>query len=321
MLPDALRRPAVFLGLLGLLLAASCLCFMTFNAQGQWDFVLALRGKKLLMLLTVAYAVGVSTLLFQTLTHNPVLTPSLLGYDALYLLMQTAMVWLVGAAGVQVLGVAGKFSVEAPLMMAASWLLFQTLMRHSNGDLARLILVGVIFGVLFRSLNSLLQRLIDPAQFATAQISYFAQFTSVEPTLLLMGMVIMAISAIWIWRMRYALDVLQLGRNAAISLGVNYARLSRAVLLWVALLVSVATALVGPVSFFGLLVCALVNALSPTQKHSIRLPAAGLMAAIILIIGQTLFEHVLGLSGALSVVIEFTGGLVFLWLVLRRPRR
>lgn len=310
--------PASFLITLTVLLFTAAVLFMTYNAHGHWDFVLSLRGKKLLMLLTVAYAVGVSTLLFQTLTNNPILTPSLLGYDALYMLTQTALVFFLGGTGYTILSAAGKFAIEAPLMMAASLLLFRLLMNKSGGDLARLILVGVIFGVMFRSINNLLQRLIDPAQFVTAQVSYFAQFTSVNPILLGIGMAIMVVSAVWIWRMRHPLDLLMLGRVQATSLGVDYPRFSRTVLLWVALLVSVATALVGPVSFFGLLVCAMVNALSPTMYHTTRIPAAFLMAALVLVVGQTVFEQILGLKATLSVVIEFLGGVVFLWLILHR---
>lgn len=66
------------------LLLVSCALFMTLNVKGDWDFVLNLRLTKLAALLMVAYAVGVSTQLFQTLTNNPILTPSILGFDSLY---------------------------------------------------------------------------------------------------------------------------------------------------------------------------------------------------------------------------------------------
>lgn len=309
-----------FLSLLVLLLLLASVLFMTYGVKGSWDFVLMLRGKKLLMLLTVAYAVGVSTLLFQTLTHNNILTPGLLGYDSLYLLLQTLMVFALGATGFTLLGAVGKFVLEAPLMILASLLLFRTLNQQSSGDLARLILTGMIFGVMFRSLNSLLQRMLDPAAFTVAQIQYFAQFTSVNVPLLIMGLLVMLFSAVWIWRMRYQLDVLLLGRHTAIALGIDYVPFSRQILLWIALLVSVSTALVGPVSFFGLLVCALVNLCTPNMHHHIRMPAVFLMASIVLIFGQTVFEHMLGMQGVLSVVIEFLGGLVFLWLVLKPQR-
>ncbi|MDF7676295.1 iron chelate uptake ABC transporter family permease subunit [Neisseriaceae bacterium ESL0693] len=314
------RSGTRFLGILILLLMISSVLFMTYGVRGSWDFVLMLRGKKLLMLLTVAYAVGVSTLLFQTLTNNNILTPGLMGYDSLYLLLQTLMVFFLGATGFTLLGTVGKFALETPLMLIASILLFRTLNKQSGGDLARLILVGMIFGVMFRSLNSLLQRMLDPAAFTVAQIQYFAQFTSVNVPLLIVGIVVMLISAIWIWRMRYRLDILMLGRHAAIALGLDYVAFSRQVLLWIALLVSVSTALVGPVSFFGLLVCALMNVCAPHLHHRIRIPAVFLTAAIVLVFGQTVFEHLLGMQGVLSVVVEFLGGVVFLWLVLKPQR-
>lgn len=322
-MPDPVHRlrPAAYLLLLLGLLCAACAAYLTLHARGQWDFILALRGKKLLLLLVVAYAIGVSALIFQTLTHNPILTPGLLGYDALHLLLQTLLVWLLGATGFHQLDPAAKFALQLPLMLAASWLLFQTLTHQHAHDLTRMILTGVIFGVLFRSLNGLLQRLLDPARFVTAQTSHFASFTTIHPILLLTGLLIALASAYCLWRMRHALDLLLLGRNAATALGLDHTRTTRRLLLWSALLVSTATALVGPASFFGLLVCALVNTLTPEAHHRTRLPAAFLTAALILVTGQTLFEHLLHMQAALSVLIEFAGGILFLWLVLRRRPR
>lgn len=75
------------------ILLLSIILFLTLNVNGYWDFALPLRGKKLLALMVVGYAIGVSTLLFQTLTHNPILTPSLLGFDSLYVLLQSLLVF------------------------------------------------------------------------------------------------------------------------------------------------------------------------------------------------------------------------------------
>lgn len=143
------------------LLLVSCALFLTLNAHGNWDFVLPLRGAKLGALLLVAYAVGVSTLLFQTLTNNPILTPSLLGFESLYIFLQTLLVAVLGGVGYTHLPPLGKFGFEAAAMIGGSLLLFRILLKQGGRDLARMILTGVIFGILFRSLSSLLQRLID----------------------------------------------------------------------------------------------------------------------------------------------------------------
>lgn len=302
-----------------LLLLCSCLFFMLFNANGNWDFVIPFRGKKLLLLLTVAYTIGVSTLLFQTLTHNPILTPSILGFDSLYLLTQTLLVYFLGGIGFTLLDISFKFTIETGLMLIGALLLFRTLTKE-NSDLTRMLLIGVVFGVLFRSLNNLLQRMIDPEEFAVAQSSSFASFNTANPTLLFIGIAIALLSMFWIWQQRHKLDVLLLGKKQAIGLGVDYHRFSRHLLICCALLVSVSTALVGPILFLGLLVCAIVNAVSPTVSHAVRIPLTFLISGTTLVLGQTLFEQIFKLQGVLSVVIELLGGLVFIYLMLKKQK-
>ena len=271
------------------LLLVSCTLFLTLNANGNWDFILPLRATKLASLLLVAYAVGVSTLLFQTLTNNPILTPSILGFDSLYIFLQTLLVAVLGGVGYTHLPPMGKFGFELAAMVGGSLLLFQILLRQGGRDLVRMILIGVIFGILFRSLSSLLQRLIDPEEFAVAQAYTFASFNSVNQQMLAIAAVILFISSVFIWRERYRLDVHMLGRDQAINLGIPYTRHTLWLLAWVAVLVATSTALVGPVSFFGLLVAALANHFAPNMKHSTRLPMVFLTAALLLVAGQTVF--------------------------------
>lgn len=300
------------------LLLISCTVFLTINTQYQWAMIWQWRVPKLIALLVVAYAIGVSTLLFQTLTNNPILTPSILGFDFLYVFLQTLLVAVLGSTGYTQLSPLSKFSFELVMMIGGSLLLFQMLLRQGGRDLARMILMGVIFGILFRSLSALLQRLIDPEEFATAQAYTFASFNTINQDILGIGVILILISTFFIWRERHRLDVHLLGRNQAINLGIHYTHHTFTILLWVAVLIATATAVVGPVSFFGLLVAALANYFSHTIRHSVRLPMVFLVAAILLVAGQTIFEHFLGMKTVLSVVVEFAGGLVFLWLVLKR---
>ncbi|WP_201616131.1 iron chelate uptake ABC transporter family permease subunit [Psychrobacter urativorans] len=303
------------------ILLISAILFLTVNVNGYWDFALPLRGKKLLALMVVGYAIGVSTLLFQTLTHNPILTPSLLGFDSLYVLLQSLLVFFLGSISYTSINPIAKFGLEIVLMFGASLLLFKLLFSKSSQDLTRLILVGVIFGVLFRSLSALIARLINPDDFVVVQSASYAQFNTVNPDLLSISVIICAISAVFVWRWRYQFDVLMLGKDQAINLGINYQRLAFGLLTVIAILVATATALVGPVTFFGLLVCALTNRLARHMYHSERLILVSLVAMICLVLGQTVFEQVLGMAGVLSVVIELAGGLVFLVLIFMTHRR
>ena len=306
------------LGLLTLMLGAASLLWMFQGiGDGNRAFILNLRAIKLGALLTVAAAVGVSTMLFQTVAANRVLTPSIMGFDALYVLLQTVLVASLGVAGFAALPPVGKFLSEVVLMSALAALLFGTLFGRGARDIPRTILTGVILGVLFRSATGLVARLIDPSQYAIVQSTSFASFARANATLLPVGALLTVVTiglALWL---SPRLDVMGLGRNAAISLGLRFEKMVISTLLLVAVLVAVSTALVGPVAFFGLIVAGLAHGIARDHRHAVLLPAAALIAANILVIGQTLFERVLGQQATLSVVVEFAGGLFFLSLLLK----
>jgi len=306
--------------LLGLCAVIAVTAFMTLGARGNWGFILSFRGTKLAALILVATAVSVATILFQTLTSNRILTPSIMGFDALYVLVQTGLVFLLGGLGYSTLLPEAKFTLEVLLLTGAALTLFGTLLGSGMPDLFRMLLVGVVFGVFFRSLTSLLQRLIDPNEFAVVQGAFFASFNRLDTELLLASAVLILLCCAIAWRRRHVLDVMALGREQAISLGLNHRREVFIGLAIVTVLVAVSTALVGPVAFFGLLVSALAYEVMNTHRHGTVLAAAVLISVTILVGGQALFERVLGMAGSLSVVIEFLGGLVFLFLILRKVR-
>lgn len=309
---------------LALLGAAALLCitaFMTLGANGQWSFVIPFRGGKLVAMLLVAYAVAVSSVLFQTITHNRILTPAIMGFDALYLLIQAVVVFGFGQAAAAASHPVAAFLLEVCAMTAFACLLFRWLFSDAVRSLHLMMLVGIIFGLLFRSLSNFVVRLIDPNEFLVLQDRMFASFNSVRVELLPIALAAVFVASLLIWRMRRRYDVLALGRDISLNLGVDYRRTLMLTLAAIAVLVSVSTALVGPVTFFGLLVSNLAYQAMGSDKHKYTVPAATLLSVIFLVGGQTLLERVLGLNTTVSVVIEFVGGVMFLVLILRRGRR
>lgn len=305
--------------ILGAIAFAAIIAFMTLGLRGNVAFVLHLRGFKLLALLQVAVAIALSTVLFQTVTANRILTPSIMGLDALYLFGQTALIFTLGGLGYASLDSGLKFAAEVLLMIALAMGLLWPLLR-TRMDMNLMLLMGVTLGLLFRSLSALLSRLLDPNAFSVVQMASFANFNSLRADLTILGTIVTLGAALLCWRARHTLDIIGLGRETAIGLGVHWTKAAAGLLLLVAILVAVSTALVGPVAFFGLLVAALAERLMQTQRHALLLPAAVLVAIIVLVGGQTLLQHGLGGASTLGVVIEFAGGLVFLALLILRSR-
>lgn len=309
--------PALVVWGLGALAVVGVVLFMTVGARGDWGFLLAFRGGKVASMILVGYAIGVSTVLFQTVARNRILTPSIMGFDSLYALIQTGLVFVLGSTAVAGLDIHLRFVLEAGIMAAFAGALYRWLFSGGLRGLHLLMLVGIVFGVLFRSLASFLQRIIDPTEFLVVQDRLFASFNRPDAGLLTIAAVVVLAVSIAGLRWLAVLDVLALGREAAINLGIDHRRMVTRVLMAVSLLIAVSTALVGPLMFLGLLVANLAYMLVPTHRHALLLPAAALIAIVFLTFGQLVLEHVLAYDTALGIVIEFVGGLFFLFLLLR----
>ncbi len=311
------RRLALLCGLLAL----SCVAFMLLGAVGSWEFLLQFRLRRLAALLLVGICLSTATVLFQTIAGNRILTPSLIGFDALYILILTAMVQVLGLAGFAAIPAPVIFAINLAAMTALGMLLFGVLMFGAKGDMIKLVLTGIVAGILIRSLTEFLQRMIDPSEFQMIQAASFARFTHVDTGLLVLTAAASLPALALTWRVRFRLDVLALGSELATGLGENPQRGRKQVLALICVLVASATALAGPSGLFGLIVTALAYLVAPGTRHAVTLPTAALVGCIVLVAGQTVMERVLDLSTPLPVVVELLGGLVFLFLVLKRHIR
>lgn len=304
--------------LLAVLCVAAALGFLLINATGNLGFVLELRSKKMLGMIVVGWATGVATVAFQTVTHNRLLTPSIMGLDSLYVFIQSLLALILGVTFIGQIGVYPMFALNVGLMMLAMLGLIGLLFGGKNRSVYVLVLTGLVLGTVLRSASSLIQRMLDPTSFLVLQGNLFATFQTVNPELVWVALAIVAAGSVWLFKLIPELDVITLGRDAAVSLGVKYDSVVRQCLMIGTLLVCVSTALVGPITFLGLIVAALAHQIGGTGRHSILLPMAGLLGVLLLVGGQAILEQLFDLGTVLSVIIEFVGGIVFIWLVIRK---
>lgn len=252
-------------------------------------------------------SVGAATVMFQTVAHNRLLTPGIVGFDALFVLLQTTLVILLGGVGFVTPAADPEISDRVVLLMtAAAVALFSLVLRRGADDMTRLVLTGVIFGILMRGLSGFMQRIPDPSEFAVVQQATYATFGAVDPAqLAIAAPIFLGVLALSI-RIAPSLDVAALGRSQSLSLGVDHDRLVLLALTLISLLVAVATALAGPVTFLGLLAASLAAASIGTYRHRILIPAAATVGALILVFGQFIFERLLGFQSTLAVIVEFS---------------
>ena len=303
---------------LGVVAAIFIALYLSWNMSVViWPF----RLGKLVSLILIAYTIAVSTVLFQTVSNNRILTPSIMGFDQLYILIQTVVVYFVGSTVIYGVSDEVRFIAVALILTLFSTSLFTWLFSGTIKGLHMTLLIGVVFGGLFFSLRMLLQLQLNPDEAVNLTDVMFANFNRFNTNLIGIAVIIVVIVSLIGWRMRYLFDVLALGRDMAINLGVDYKQAVTRILVLVSIMVAVSTALVGPVTFFGLLVASLAYQFTPTAKHMSVLPVAILLSIIFLVGGQFILEQLFNMASRLSFIIEFVGGIVFLTLLIKGKLR
>ncbi|EAJ0593278.1 iron chelate uptake ABC transporter family permease subunit [Campylobacter jejuni] len=301
------------------------LIFLTLNMIGIFIFVglngfdeyaLKSRFLQIAAIIIVAICIAVSTVIFQTLCNNKILTPAIIGLDSLYMLLQSALIFSFGAANLSVYKNDINFLITLVCMVVFSLGLYKILFS-SDRSIYLIMLLGLVFGTLFSTLSSFFEVLIDPDEFMVIQGRMFASFDNIAFDVLILAYIISFLSFIWIFRYMKFLDPLNLGKDLAINLGINYQKISKQLMIIIAILTSISTALVGPITFLGLLVVNITYELFKTAKHSILLSACILISILALLGGVFFVSRVFDYNATISVVINFLGGIYFIYLVLK----
>ncbi|KAF1683603.1 iron chelate uptake ABC transporter family permease subunit [Veillonella sp. R32] len=311
------RRLLLLIGLFILALGAYLMINMS---TAQMAYALPRRLEKVVAVLLAGFGVAVSSILFQTITHNRILTPSIIGFDSLYLLIQGGVLFIFGSTVTGFLDESYYFLLNVALMVVFAELLFRFLFQREQSYIYFILLAGVVCGMLFRSAFSFFMLLLDPDQFYVLQNKMFASFNLIPTNLLGLAAVLTVVAIIYGWPLRRELDVFVLGRENAHNLGIDTARLQKRVLRVIALLVAVATALVGPITFLGLLVVNVAYQLLATYRHSILIVGTVLISWVALLLGLVVVEHALDFATNLTVIINGIGGSYFLYLLLKEGK-
>ena len=286
----------------------------------NWRYLLSNRTPKIIAILVTGTAISLSSLIFQTVTNNRILTPSILGLDSLYMFIQTLVIFLLGSSSQIIINKNLNFAATLILMLIFSSILYKFLFLKEENNILTLLLIGMIMGTLFQSMSSFMQMMIDPNEFMHIQSKMFASFNNVNTGILTISSVLIGLASIYTFKSTKILDVLSLGRDQSINLGVNYEKIIKRLLFIVSILVSVSTALVGPVTFLGLLVVNLAREFIKTFEHKDLLIVSSLISIIALMGGQLLIERVFNLGIPISVIINFIGGIYFIYLLLEENR-
>ena len=311
------RRKLVVLCALVLLAAAAYMILdVKFGNDRLVAFALKLRAPKLAAMAVSAFAIGAASLVFQSIINNTIVTPCLLGMNSLYTLIHTAVVFVAGTGSWLALNTNASFAVDLVIMGVTATFIYGYLFRLTNYNVLYVLLIGTVLSSFFSSIQSTLTRVMDPNEYDTLLSSLVASFSNINTEVIVFSIVVLAAVAFALRADLARLDVITLGKEQAINLGVDFDRSVRRLLLGVTLYIAVATAMVGPISFLGLIIANLARQLLKTYRHTQLIAGTVLFGMLVLIAGQLLVEHVFNYVIPISVFITIGGGAYFLYLLL-----
>ncbi|WAA12946.1 iron chelate uptake ABC transporter family permease subunit [Fervidibacillus halotolerans] len=295
--------------------------FTDIDFGGNWEYILSRRINKILAIVLTGASIAFSTVVFQTITQNRILTPNIMVLDSLYVLINTLIIFLFGSMTLLTMDQNVQFLMIVVIMVLFSLLLYKFLFKGNNNSIYFLLLVGFIFGTFFDSFSSFMQVLIDPNEFLIVQDRMFASFNNINTDVLSIATVLIIAVSVYFARLMKYLDVLSLGKDTAVNLGVNFDYVVKRLLIVVSILISISTALVGPITFLGLLVANLSYVFMKTYRHQYLILGAVFISIIALVGGQLIVERIFHFSTTLSVIINFVGGIYFIYLLLKENKK
>ena len=314
-------RKLVILGALVLLAAAAYLLVeVNFGNAKLFQYAMKIRTPKLIVMLIAAFAIGGASIVFQSIINNTIVTPCLLGMNSLYSLIHTAVVFAAGTGSVLARNANVSFAVDLIIMGVVATVIYSYLFRKTKHNVLYVLLIGTVLTSFFSSIQTTLTRIMDPNEYDNLLSTLVASFSNVNSEIILVSLIVLAAIMFVLRKDLALLDVLTLGKEQAINLGVDYDRSIRRLLLGVTLCIAVATAMVGPISFLGLIIANLSRQLLRTYRHSQLILGSVFFGMIVLVAGQLIVEHIYSYAIPISVFITVGGGLYFLYLLLTRKK-
>lgn len=289
---------------------------VNFENEKLFRYAMRLRTPKLIVMLITAFAIGGASIVFQSIINNTIVTPCLLGMNSLYTLIHTAVVFFAGTGSFLALNANASFAVDVVLMGLVATVIYGWLFQKTRHNVLYVLLIGTVLSSFFSSIQTTLTRIMDPNEYDTLLTTLVASFSNVNSEIILLSILLLSAVIFVLRKNLMLLDVLTLGKEQAINLGVDYDRSIRRLLLGVTLCIAVATAMVGPISFLGLIIANLARQFLKTYRHTQLILGSALFGMIVLVGGQLLVEHVFTYSIPVSVFITVGGGIYFLYLLL-----
>ena len=297
------------------------LTFLFAFTKGPLSFTLDFRLPRLIAFIVVAISMGLATVTFQTLTHNNLLTPNIIGIDSIYIMFQILSIFFFSPQSLIQSSSVLHFLLNTLGVVAFSLVLFNFFFKKFPNNIPLMLLFGLVLGILVNSFNNFLQVIMDPDEYSVVLSQSLVSFSQIDSRVLTIAILSIVPIIFYLFRNRHELDVLSLGNDYAQNLGIAVQKRQLVYFSLVAALTSIATSLVGPVSFLGFLGANIAYTTLGQRRHDIVFIVTSLVIFLFITFGQVIVDHLFQAEVNLGIIIEFIGGLYYIFILLKGRSR
>lgn len=292
---------------------------MPMGSRGWW-LIAEMRMTQLIVIALVAFCQSIATIAFQTVTYNRILTPSIMGFESLYTLVNTSAVFFFGVAGATMVMGGWQYLGTVAVMIGFAAVLYGLLFAGKRGNLQVMLLVGIILGGGLGAISTFMQRLMTPSDFDVLLARLIGSISNANRQEIPWAILLAVVFGVLLWMRSTKLNLIGLGRETAINLGASHKKETLIALVLIAGLMAVSTSLVGPMMFLGFLIAMITYQLADTYDHRLLFPLGWLIGFVILTGSYFVLKNVFYAEGSVGIIIEVIGGSFFLYYIMRKGR-
>lgn len=284
---------------------------------------IALRCSSSVLVLGICAAlIAASSLVFQTITENQILTPGLMGIDSVFLAAEYLL--LLGAGKSRQLknlltNPYSQFAVTALVLLLLSGFLYRALVKKSRNNIVFLLLLGMILSGIVKTLTGYVD-VPDPQLFGQLQAVSAVSVTNMNLSIFPFAVPFMILLTVFFFMKSGVYDVMELGESNAKSLGAAYAKEVNRSLVLIVLAMAAITFMIGPLAFLGLLAVSAARRLFRTYRHSVLFAGSMMLSVIFLVAGQGILELIQYFT-PVTVLIDLAGGIYMIIFILKENRQ
>lgn len=277
------------------------------------------RAIQMIAIVVSVVLITISSLSFQTITENRILTPSILGFDSIFIMTQTLLVFLFGSVSIFLASDYVNFALSVFVMTTVVLLMFAFVFRKNKNNIVLLLLLGLVITSLLGSMTHFLQVFMHPEDFQNVISITNVNINAINENLVFISLPILIILLGLFIKDNKTYDVMSLGESNAINLGVNYQKKTRYTLIYITVATAIATALVGPLSFLGLIAVNGAKELFKTNKHKSLMLLSSLVGIVAVLGGQVILDLV-KFKTPVTVIINLIGGVYLLYILIKENK-